>query len=115
MKVLSLLIIWSLPLFQPEEHAHSLPSPGDQVCGVHAGVRPHAICLDRHQDDSCPCRSGDDSFCRSSEDDDTLEDLLLARDGLHSWARNDLNLILATAAAGGNLPCRAGQSRPLRC
>lgn len=116
MRVLSLLIICSLPLLQAGEHDRSPSSPRGPLNGIHAGVDVHPTCLDRHRDESCPCGLSDDSLCPSFEDDDTLEDLLLAGDALHSWASSDLDLNPLNGAAPGRvLPSRAARSRPLLC
>lgn len=116
MRVLSLLIIWSLPLLLVGEHDRSPSSPRGPLNGIHAGVDVHPICLTRHRDESCPCGFSDDSLCPSFEDDDALEELLLAQDALHSWTSADLDLNPRKYAASGHaLSALAVRSRPLRC
>ncbi len=116
MRVLSLLIIWSLPLLLVGEHDRSPSSPRGPITDVHAGIDVHPIYLGRHRDESCPCEFSDDSLCPSYEDDDALEELLLDRDALHSWTSADLDLNTRNHAASGHAPSAlAVRSRPLRC
>lgn len=116
MRVLSLLIICSLPLLLAGEYDRSPSSSRGSAAIIQVGAEVHPICLDRHNDESCPCGFGDDSLCPSNEDDDALEELLLAQDGLHYWASLNLDLNRhANAGRGHALPALAVESHPLRC
>lgn len=116
MRVPSLLIIWSLPLLPAGEPGLSPSSDRGPVALNRVGAEVHPICLERHQDESCPCGYSDDSLCPSYEDDDALEELHLARGGRHTCTSSDLDLNRRTTVAFGHaIPSLAVRSRPLRC
>jgi hypothetical protein len=116
MNLLSLLMLGSLPLLQAGEHDRSHTLRHDRSTPLHARASLDPGTLDRHPDEGCPCELTDGSPAGSVEDDDSLEDLLLGRDKLHSWASQDPDSnALAWVARGLESHFHSARSLPLLC
>ncbi len=116
MKVLSLLMIWTLPLLQPSEHGPSLSPPPGRGDALHAGILHDPASLDPHPDHPCPCDLADGSLAGAFEDDDSFEEILLDRDSWRSTVSPDRGPnALASPARGHDLSFRAARTLPLLC